>query len=32
MKRFYDLQGKDVFDYLPLTFHITKGLDDGEFK
>lgn len=29
MKRYYDLQGKDVFNYLPLTFHITKGLDDG---
>lgn len=22
----------DVFEALPLTFHITKGLDDSEFK
>lgn len=32
MKRYYDLQKLDVFEALPLTFHITKGLDDSEFK
>jgi tubulin--tyrosine ligase len=28
LRQYYDLIGKDVFDYLPLTFHIKKGLDD----
>lgn len=32
MKKYYELIGKDVFQALPLTFHITKGLDDAEFK
>jgi hypothetical protein len=32
MKKYYDLQGLNVFDALPITYHITKGLDDGEFK
>lgn len=32
MKKYYDLQGLNVFQVLPITFHITKGLDDLEFK
>lgn len=32
MKKYYELRGKNVFEALPLTFHITKGLDDAEFK
>lgn len=31
MSKFYQLQGKNVFDALPLTFHITKGLEDPQF-
>jgi len=32
MKRFYELNGMNVFDDLPLTFHITKGTEDEEYK
>lgn len=32
MKKFYQLQNLDVFNALPLTFHITKGIDDPQFK
>jgi hypothetical protein len=28
MKKFYQLQGLNVFEALPLTFHIIKGIDD----
>jgi len=31
MRKFYELQGENVFNALPLTFHITKGLDDPQF-
>ena len=31
MKRYYTSLGKDVFDYLPVTFHLSKGIDDPEF-
>lgn len=30
MRKYYDLNGQNVFDYLPLTFHISKGMDDPE--
>lgn len=26
MKLFYDLQGKNIFDVLPVTFHLSKGV------
>jgi len=32
MRKFYQLQGLNVFDALPLTFHISKGLEDPQFK
>lgn len=32
MRQYYSLTGKDVFDFLPLTFHIKKGMDDKEYK
>lgn len=32
LRQYYGLVGKDVFDYLPLTFHIKKGLDDKDYK
>lgn len=32
MKRYYGLIGKNPFDYLPLTFLIAKGLEDGEYE
>lgn len=32
MKNYYELKGLNVFDALPLTFHIAKGIDDSEFK
>jgi tubulin--tyrosine ligase len=28
LRQYYELIGKDVFDYIPLTFHIKNGLDD----
>lgn len=31
MKEYYTLFGKDPFQYIPLTFHISQGLDDQEF-
>ena len=31
MKMYYDALGKDVFEVLPLTFHIKEGLTDKEF-
>ena len=32
MKIFYESQGLDPFDYLPLTFHIKEGENDREFS
>jgi tubulin monoglycylase TTLL3/8 len=32
MKRYYQLRKLDVFQVLPLTFHVTKGLEDSQFK
>lgn len=31
MRNYYDALGQDVFDNLPVTFHIKNGLDDPEF-
>lgn len=31
MRKYYELNGTNVFDYLPLTFHISKGVDDPEY-
>ena len=31
MRQYYDNNGMDVFDYLPLSFHITKGIEDAEY-
>lgn len=31
MKNYYEAIGQDVFDNLPLTFHIKTGLEDPEF-
>lgn len=32
MKNYYEAIDQDVFDNLPLTFHIKTGFDDPEFK
>ncbi len=32
MRKYYELLGMNVFDYLPLTFHISKGVDDVEYQ
>ena len=32
MRQYYELRQENVFDYLPLTFHIQKGLDDKLYK
>jgi len=32
MKMYYESQQKNVFDYLPLTFHIQEGINDPEYK
>lgn len=32
MKQYYEAIDEDVFDNLPLTFHIKTGLEDPEFK
>jgi hypothetical protein len=31
MKNYYEALGQNVFDNLPLTFHIKTGLEDLEF-
>ena len=31
MSQYYELTGKNVFDYLPITFHIQAGLEDPEY-
>lgn len=28
MRQYYENSGMDVFDYLPLSFHIVKGTED----
>ena len=32
LKEYYELIGENVFDYVPLTFHIKKGMKDPEYK
>lgn len=32
MKNYYEALEQDVFDYLPLTFHLKQGLEDPEFQ
>ena len=32
MREYYKLTSRNIWDILPLTFHITKGLLDPEFK
>ncbi len=32
LRQYYELQKKDVFEVLPITYHIAKGLDDMEYK
>lgn len=31
LKRFYDLQGKNVFTIIPQTFHISGGVEDPHY-
>ena len=31
MKKYYDFINQNVFNVLPLTFHITKGVEDSKF-
>lgn len=32
MKNYYEAMGSDVFENIPLTFHVKTGLDDPEFQ
>ena len=32
LREYYGLVGENVFEYLPLTFHIKKGFKDLEYK
>lgn len=32
MKQYYDLQHKNVFEVLPLTFHIKNGTSDPQYE
>ena len=32
MRNYYENIGMDVFDYLPLSFHIVKGTEDQEYS
>lgn len=32
MKEYYSLVQENIFEYLPLTFHIKKGMKDEEYK
>jgi tubulin--tyrosine ligase len=32
MRKYYQLQNKNPFDYLPVTFHIVKGEEDPEYQ
>ena len=31
MRQYYELKNDDVFNYLPLTFHIENGCEDKEY-
>ena len=31
MRQYYESNNMNVFDYLPLSFHVTKGIDDPEY-
>ena len=31
MKKYYELHDKNPFEFIPLTFHISKGVDDPEY-
>ena len=31
MKKYYECSKRDVFEFLPLTFHIENGLEDQEY-
>jgi hypothetical protein len=28
MKKLYKLRGENIFDALPVTFHVSKGMED----
>lgn len=32
LRKYYLLINKNPFDYIPLTFHISEGLEDPEFQ
>lgn len=32
MTQFYESVGKKVFDFLPLSFHVKKGINDEEYS
>lgn len=32
LRQYYELKGDNAFNYIPLTYHITKGVDDKEYK
>jgi tubulin monoglycylase TTLL3/8 len=32
LKQYYDLQKKDVFDIIPLTYHIKSGVTDPQYE
>ena len=32
MRKYYQLNGLDPFDFIPLTLHISGGLEDPEFN
>ncbi len=32
MRKYYKLYGEDPFDFIPLTYHISGGLEDHEFN
>lgn len=31
MSDYYEKRGDDVFNYLPMTFHICEGLEDAKY-
>lgn len=32
IRLYYEAMGKDVFNAVPMTFHIKEGLEDAEFQ
>jgi hypothetical protein len=32
MKNYYEMINENVFEYLPLTFHVQNGTEDKEFE